>query len=276
MRRRRNRRYNRSRPKIPNFLLRIFFTFLFLVLTFAPLLLVFRLRGVIARSDPGVIASWDTASLFWCMPLLFYLLVTLGVLFSPWVHRIPVRHRERPCYGIEATKRRRKVGAILWSIGFVFVLLLSLLSLSGRECLTRDGRLQKYNMFNQLVEEYTVEDVTEIRLKTIRERSGRYGGYHYDYAIYLYVEDEHFYFESNRFFLSEYDTLQELLSIREHYEPHVTIETTAEQLEKVVRDRKLTEEETELLYTLFAEKTPDITTPPALLLAVRAVFCIKA
>lgn len=247
----RNRRYGRPRPKIPNFLLRIFFTFLFLVLAFAPLLLIFYLRGMVARSDPGVIAAEDTASLFWSMPLLFYLVITLGALLSPWIHRNPLRHRERPCYGIEAAKRRRKVGAILWSIGFVFVLLLSLLSLSGRKCLTEDGRLQKYNMFNQLVEEYTAEDVTEIRLRTIKDSSGRYG-YDYNYAIYLYVEDGYFYFKPYRFFLSERDTLQELISIRERYEPHVTIETTEEQLEKVVRDRELSEEEAALLYELFA------------------------
>lgn len=247
----RKRGYGRPRPKIPDFLLQVFFTFLLFVLTFAPLLLLFRLRSVIARSDPSVIAMWDTASIFWSTPLLIYLVTTLGILFSPWIHRKPLRHRERPCYGIEAAKRRRKVYAILWIVGFVFVLLLSLLSLFGRECLTRDGRLQRYDMFNRLVVEYAAEDVTDIRLRAVQE-SGRHN-YDYTYGIYLYVEGEYFYFETNRFFLSEYDTLQELLSIRERYEPNVTVDATPEKLEKVVRDRELTEEETRLLYELFAQ-----------------------
>ncbi len=245
----RRRRCNRSRPKIPDFLVQGFLLFLFLVLAFAPMLLIFHLRDMIALSDPGVIASWARASLFWCMPLEFYLIITSGCLFSPWLHSKPLRHRERPCYGIEAAKRRRKVGAILWSIGFVFVLLLSLLSLSGRECLTRDGRLQRYNMFNRLIDEYTAEDVSSIQLRTVQE-SGRYE-HDYTYSIRLYVEGEKFYFDRGSFLLGERSTLLELLSIRERYEPNVTIDTTPEKLERVVRDRELNEEETALLYQLF-------------------------
>lgn len=245
----RRRRYNRSRPKIPDFLLQGFFSFLYCVLAFAPMLLIFRLRAMIALSDPGVIASWDSASLFWFMPLELYLIITLGYFFSPWIHRKSLRYRERPCYGVKEAKRQRKIVAILWSIGFVFVLLLSLLSLSGRECLTRDGRLQRYNMFNRLIDEYTAEDVTGIRLRTVKE-SGRYE-HDYTYSIRLYVEGEEFYFERGSFFLGERGTLQELLAIRERYEPNVTIDTTPEKLERVVRDRELNEEEAALLYQLF-------------------------
>ena len=249
----RRRRYNRfrprSQPKIPEFLLQCFFSFLLAVGAFAPMLLIFHLRTMIALSDPGVIASWASASLFWSMPLEFYLIITLGYFFSPWIHRKPLRHRERPCYGIEAAKRLRKVGAILWSIGFIFVLLLSLLSLSGRECLTRDGRLQRYNMFNRLIDEYTAEDVSNIRLRTVKE-SGRYE-HDYTYSIRLYVEGEEFYFDRGSFFLGERGTLLELLSIRERHEPNVSIDTTPEKLERVVHDQKLNEEETALLYQLF-------------------------
>lgn len=249
----RKRRYNRSRPKIPDFLLQVFWGFLYFVLTFAPMLLLFRLRDMIALSDSEVIASWASVSLFWSMPLALYLMITLLYFFSPWIGRQPWRHRERPCYGIEAAKQRRKVGAILWSVGFIFVLLLSLLSLFGRECLTRDGRLQRYNMFNRLIDEYTAEDVTEIRLRTVKE-SGRHE-HDYTYSIRLYVEGEEFYFDRGSFFLGEHGTLLELLSIRKRYEPNVTIDTTPEKLESVVRDRELNEEEIALLYQLF-NQTP--------------------
>ena len=80
--------------------------------------------------------------------------------------------------------------------------------------------------------------------------SGRYE-HDYTYSIDLYVEGEEFYFERGSFFLGERGTLLELLSIREHYEPNVTIDTTPEKLERVVRDRKLNEEEISLLYQLF-------------------------
>jgi len=243
------RKYKRSRLKKTNGLLRDLLVIPWIVLGFAPLPLIFHIRNVIARSDPGVIATRTSASLFWGTPLLFYWCVTLAVLVFPLIDKMGSRYREQPCYAVKQAKRLRRTGVILWSIGFVFVLLLSLLSLSGRECLTEDGRLQRYNMFNRLVDEYAADEVTGIQLRTVQEP--RHFAHDYTYGIWLYVEDDDFYFDCGNFFLGERDTLWELLAIRKRYEPNVTLTSTPKQLESVVRDRELSEEETALLYELF-------------------------
>ena len=248
----RKRRYGRSRRKKLNPIFRYALLTVCIILCFAPLFLIFYLSDKITLSDPAVIASWARASFLWCIPLSIHWVCTLLILFLPLIDtKTQYAHRERPCYGVNAAKRRRKIDAILWSISFVFVVLLSLLSLSGRECLTKDGKLQRYDMFNRLVDEYTADDVIGIQLKTVKN-SGRHA-HGYTYSIELCTENDEFYFKVSSFFLDEHSTLQVLLSIRERYEPNVTLVFTPEHLKKIVNSRDLNGEEAALLYKLFEE-----------------------
>ena len=246
----RKRRYGHSRPKKLNPILQGIVLILWVVLSFAPLVLFFLLGDRVALSDPEVIASWERASCLWSIPLIIYWSCSLLTLFLPLIDtNTKHQYYERPCYGIAAAKRRRKIHALLWSIGFVVLVLLSLLSLSGRECLTKDGKLQRYDMFNQLVDEYTADDVIGIQLKTVKNSGRHQRGY--TYSIKLCTENDEFYFKVGSFFLDEHSTLQALLAIRERYEPNVTIISAPEHLKRIVNDRDLNEDETALLYELF-------------------------
>lgn len=245
--------------KIKNFLrivihlfLRCFFFIVFVFVTvFLPYFLVIYLSNLIAFSDAHVIATSPTFAIFLSLPLGIYLIYHGGTLYRwyfpnagwdrhPW---------ERDFYESRSQKRRRRQKKfLLWLIGFIFFLLLSGLSLFGRTCLTDDGRIQRYNMWNQLTEEISSEDITSVALKTHQKDRGP----GYDYSIRFFDSEENdYWFSRGEFRFSDEKILQSLLDIKSLYNPEQITVNGVEHLEKVVQGCELSEEEAALLYSLF-------------------------
>ncbi len=245
--------------RIQNFLvsivhlfLRCFFFLVLILVTFSPFFLNMYLRNLIAFSDTHVIASSSTISLFWMMPITFHIMSPSFLLYAWYFppHRGWGRHPwERDFQESRSQKRRRRQKKFcLWLLGFVFFSLLFGLSLSGRICLTDDGRIQRYNMWNQLTEEISPEDITAVTLKTHAKDRGS----GYDYSIRFFdAEEKDYWFSRGEFRFSDEKILQSLLDIKSLYAPEQITATGVEYLERVVQGCELSAEETVLLYTLF-------------------------
>lgn len=240
---------------IVHLFLRYFFLIIFIFVTFSPFFLNVYLSNLIAFSDTHVIASSSTISLFWMMPITIHIMFPSFLLYTWYFppHRGWGRHPwERDFQESRSQKRRRRRKKfLLWLLGFVFFSLLFGLSLSGRICLTDNGRIQRYNMWNQLTEEISPEDIIAVTLKTQRE-SRKYGVGDYYYGIKFFdTEENSYWFPRKEFRFSDKKILQSLLDIKSLYAPEQITVKDVETLEKVVQDCELSEEETVLLYTLF-------------------------
>ncbi len=235
--------------------LRCFFFIVFVFVTvFLPYFLVIYLSNLIAFSDAHVIATSPTFAIFLSLPLGIYLIYHGGTLYRWYFPNLTQYERhpwERDFQESRSQKRRRRQKKFcLWLLGFVFFSLLFGLSLSGRICLTDDGRIQRYNMWNQLTEEISSEDITSVALKTHQKDRGA----GYDYSIRFFdAEENDYWFSRGEFRFSDEKTLQSLLDIKSLYTSEQITVNGVEHLEQVVQGCELSEEETVLLYELFVQ-----------------------
>ena len=237
---------------VRNFLVSIFVLSALVILS--PLFLNLYLSRVIAFSDAHVIATFETIGMIWMTPLFLHIMFPVVSLYR-W--HFPIdrwgRHPwERDFYESRSQKRRRRQKKfLLWLIGFIFFSLLFCLSLSGRICMTDDGRIQRYNVWNQLTEEIAPEDITTVIFDTQR-KSKKYGLGDYYYSVkFLDTEENDYWFPRKGFRFSDKNILQSLLDIKSLYAPEQIVVKDVETLKEVVQDCELSEEETVLLYTLF-------------------------
>ena len=236
--------------------LRCFFFIVFVFVTVLPYFLIIYLSNLIAFSDAHVIATSPTFAIFLSLPLGIYIIYHGGTLYRWYFPNLTQYERhpwERDFYESRSQKRRRRrKGFLTWLIGFIFFLLLSGLSLSGRICLTDDGQIQRYNMWNQLTEEISPEDITTVILNT--HSGNKNNGWNSYYSIRFFdAEENDYWFSRREFRFSDQKTLQSILDIKSLYVPEQITVNSAEPLENVVQDCELSEEEAALLYKLFEE-----------------------
>ena len=228
--------------------LEYFFLFVTLVVVCAPFCLLARIRRWIAFSAMDVIATSDPTSMIWGMIFVLYIAFTaLSVYLFFFPNNCELYYMDRFFYGSRRAKRKY-IG--LWFVGLLVSMLLSIPGLFGRICLTDDGRIQRYNVWNQLTEEISSEDITSVALKTHQKDRGA----GYDYSIRFFdAEENDYWFSRGEFRFSDEKTLQSLLDIKSLYTSEQITVNGVEHLEQVVQGCELSEEETVLLYELFVQ-----------------------
>ena len=237
---------------ITHYILRLFFLFVVYFIIFSPFFLLTFLRDLIAFSDVQVIAAHENASILWITPLtiliMFPTLLTYAWFFPPL--RGSFRHPwEHDFYESNSKKRRRrKKKFILWCAGFIICFFLFTLGLFGRTCLTDDGHILRYNMWNQLTGEISQNDFTTVILNT--HKKDKSPDYYYSIRFFD-TEENSYWFPRGKFRSSDTDTLQALLHIKSLHDPQKIQIKGTENLEHVVSGCDLSEEETALLYELF-------------------------
>lgn len=247
------------------------------VLYVALILLPLQLRHAIAFDDEMVIAVVESTSLLWLLvPWMTFFLMTIilwlmayqdrlpifglrNFKYGPpaWPKKYPLFMKNKPQVWVSERKRKgqRQLAAVL-----LVILLLSFvpfpLGLYGRSCLRFDGGIIRYNMFNTPVREFSSGEIASLEISTYRQTSGRYGHHSY-WGVRVTLETdsgEKYSFASPDFRRSEEKTpywLRVLLRLKRRYDSSLITYEGLDNLERVAEDRKLTEEETELLYQLF-------------------------
>lgn len=121
-----------------------------------------RTQDAIALRDPEVIAYTASGTQYLMLPLVFYLIVSAGVLFAVRLsNRIPIRDwRVRPC-----DRQLYRFLAACWCAVLVLLTVLAGFSLCGRDCLRRDQSVVHFNALNQETGVYTQEDFRSMRVR---------------------------------------------------------------------------------------------------------------
>ena len=249
---------------------------LYLVLFFGPL----HLRHIIAFSDESVIAVEDNISIWWlAIPWLTFTAMTLILWYLPYQDRKPIFGKRNFKYGPPAwpkvyplflknkpyvfvserkKEKRKKIATLL-----LIVLLVSFIplpwSLYGRDCLRNDGSIVQYSMFNKYLHDFSSGEIKEIKIETYRYSTGKYHrttqwGIRMQFvtdsgAKYTFDQSE---FRNNietnpRFWLAA------MLNVKQRYNPGIVCYEGVEDLDKVIADKKFSDEERKLLYHLFGQ-----------------------
>lgn len=241
---------------------------------------VIALRNKIAFQDELVIAKVDGISLLWAfVPWVTFFLMTFILWYDPyhrrkpifglrnfkygppaWPKEYPLFMKNKPyVYVSERKKKKRKQIAIL----LLLVLLVSFIpypwSLYGRDCLHRDGSIVQYNMFNGKAHEFTSSEIESVEISVYQYRRGKSNPKrHWGVKITFTTEDGQEYNFRNGDFRNDVPTdtqywLDAMLQVKNRYHPSIITYSGVENLEKVVTDRNLTTEETQMLYQLFGQ-----------------------
>lgn len=248
----------------------------FVLLCAADIALLFGplwLRNVIAFADASVVASYDHASYLWALLTgLTFFLMTFILWLLPYEARRPIFGKRNFKYGPPAwpkvyplfmknkpyvfvserkKKSRRQIAIIL-----LVILVLSFIpwpwSLYGRDCLHYDGSIERYNMFNSQTDQYSAEQIEEVELKTYRYKNGRRSwAYHWGVSMKLSTQDGKEYQFASREFRKDSHWIAEMLAVKKQFDPGIISYKDTEKIDRVIWDKNLSPEETELLYELF-------------------------
>lgn len=237
------------------------------------------LRSKIAFSDEMVIASEDNISFLWfLLPWMTFFLMTFILWLNPyqrrkpiwglrnfkygpptWPKEYPLFMKNKPyVYISERKKKERKQLATL----LLVVLLISFIpypwSLYGRDCLYSDGSIVQYNMFNSKAQEFTSGEIKSVEIETYRYTTGKYiTERHWGVQITFTTDSGKEYCFQHGEFRDDVPTntrywLAAMLQLKNRYDPGIITYCGVEDLGKVVSDRNLTAEETQMLYQLFS------------------------
>lgn len=240
--------------------------------------ITFTWRNQIAYADNAVIAKTDSISVLWALiPLLTFMLMAFILWYMPYEARRPIFGRKNFKYGppawpkiyplfmknkpyvyeSERKKKDRKVIAVI----LLAVLLISFIpfpwSLYGRSCLKYDGSIVQYNMFNSQTQMFLSGQVEKVEVETYRYSTGKYAARkHWGVQMRFTTDSGKKYTFEFSDFHSDTDTrhaywLTAMLNVKKRYDPSIVRFNGKEDLNAVVQDKKLTDEETKLLYQLF-------------------------
>lgn len=238
------------------------------------------LRKRIGFQDETVIACEDNISFLWFLvPWMTFFLMTFilwhdlyqrrkpifgrrNFKYGPpaWPREYPLFMKNKPyVYVSERKKKERRQNAIL----LLAVLLISFVpypwSLYGRDCLYSDGSIIQYNMFNGRADEFSSGDMKSVEIEAYQYISGKSAKKKHWGVRMTFITDSgkeySFYSEEFRDDVPS-DTrywLTAMLRVKKRYDPSVITYKGVENLGKVVSDKKLTDEETQILYQLFRQ-----------------------
>ncbi len=237
--------------------------------------------------DEQVIAYQSRENFGFAAPFLFYVIATVasvlgganssrlpifgkrGVKYGPpnYPPVYPIFMKNRPSKWVsEKKKESRRITVWMWLAGFVICLALYPLSFSGRICLTQDGIVQVYNAFNRIKAEYHPEQIETVTFDTyqpshyhntrgpdlnfLKDRDWKcvvnitvLGG-----KEYSFVQDN---------FREPMDPLEPMGHLKTLYPPEIITYEGTDHLHDVALDNYFTEEETKMLYELYAVPVTD-------------------
>ena len=238
--------------------------------------MAYFLRNRVAFADAAVAAARSHASIAWFLPGFCWTFgIALGLWCNKYTDHYPIFGRRGVKYGPPAYPKiypvfmknkpgvwvsekvkanRRKLALFLAAVTMVF-LLLSCLSISGRDVLYKDGRLTEYNVFGICTKEVDKPFVEKAGLGVHKESSGKHGGVYYSVDLTLWTADgEKYYFEASDFRRGKETEIRcwitAMLNIKENYPGKVTCEEDAN-VDKVLARGLWTDEERALIRELF-------------------------
>ena len=230
----------------------------------------------VVRSDPSVIAfSLHTTQLFivpfgLCAfggPLIY--MVCKFEFRQPIFGNRKISYGKEPwdnsCYPLFGYKREkqfirspdkkaRRNGFAVWCAGLCITLLFLPLGLFGRTCLLEDNSIVIYDVFDQVVGEYTEDNFRNLTLETTHADSSRYGSHSWGYKLIIELDDGRKASIFNNSFItySNEEKLEKAAEIKACFaDENITIKDE-EDVDKVADHMGLTEKETEMLYVLFS------------------------
>ena len=236
------------------------------------------LRRSIAFSDEAVIASAEHASSLWyLLPLILYLCITLGLwdtlymgrrpLFGrrnfkygppTWANVYPLFMKNKPyVYISEAKKKEKKLMRNLVLIVLVIGFIPFPWSLFGRDCLLYDGSIKQYSMFNNQTNTLEVEDITDIEISTIRSRNSRKLLSHTwsVQMVFTTADGEAYTFRSRDFRRGGQSNgiswPEAMLHTTKHFPPEIIHCSGKDDLRWVFDDHDFSPEEAQMLHQLF-------------------------
>ena len=238
--------------------------------------MAFFLRNRVAFADAAVAAARAHGSMAWFLPGFCWTFgMALGLWYTKYTSRYPIfgsrgvkygppaypkiyplfmKNKPRVWVSEKAKESKRKLELILAAVTVVFLLLTSL-SISGRDVLYEDGRLAEYNMFGVCTEEVDKPFVEKVEFGTCKESAGKSGPVYYSVDVTLWAADgEKYYFEASDFRWVK-DTeircwIATMLNIKENYPGKVTCEEDRN-VDKVLARGLWTDEERALIRELF-------------------------
>lgn len=277
------RKAKKRMHKMPplSFVDKAIYWFIFLLLCGANIVLLFgplHLRHMIAFADESVAAAEDNISTYWLVvPWMTFFLMTFILWVQAYQNRKPIFGKRNFKYGPPAwpkeyplfmknkpyvfvserkKKERKQVAALL-----LVVLLISFIplpwSLYGRDCLRYNGSIVQYNMFNKEIHNYSSWEIEKIKIETFRYSTGkRYKTRHWGVRMVFITNNGKKYAFDQREFRDDVESdslywLVAMLNIKQRYDPHIFSYEGVDDLERVIANKKLSAEETQLLYTLF-------------------------
>ncbi len=227
--------------------------------------------------DESVIAATPHFSIIWSVPFLLLILLTpLEILIENQTkHKAIFGNKSidyrrfsttlRPIFGEERNKaitekqrKSRNTKLIAWFVSFLILGAIGCLGLFGRDVLTTDGRIIEYSAFNNVREEYAINDISKVEYSTYYSSGGRYSPDTYDYSVEIYIlnSDDSYLFDNQSFKNNKQDdistSLNEMIRLKETVYKNKKITFNAQtELSKIAEHNKFSEKETKLLYKLF-------------------------
>lgn len=237
-------------------------------------------RYQIAFSDSEVVAALDHASILWLIvPWMTFFLMSFILWLQPYQNRIPIFGRRNFKYGPPAWPKiyplfmknkpyvwvsdRKKNGKKQTAVILLVVLLISFIpfpwSLYGRDCLLHNGSIVQYNMFNRQTHEFESGEISEVKVETYRYFTGKYTKTrHYGVRMIFETDSGKRYTFEDREFRRDHSSeslywLDRMLTVKKRFDPAMIHYDETENLSLVIADKGLSQEETRMLYQLFAQ-----------------------
>lgn len=249
-----------------------------IIVYFLLILIPIDLWHLIAFRDESVIAATGKASLLWVLiPFTTFFLMTFILWEQVYQNRRPIfgirnfkygppawpkvyplfmKNKPRVYVSPRAKKQRRALAILL-----VVILLVSFLpfplALYGRTVLHQDGSITEYSPFNCVYHAFYSGECAEIRIGTYRYSNGKSSpSTHWGVKMTFVTETGRKYTFDHRDFRLDTQAgisgwLTAMLSIKGRHRPEIISYHGAENLNRVIIDRNLSETEQALLLHLF-------------------------
>ncbi len=173
----------------------------------------------------------------------------------------PIFGKERNKAFTDKQKKAQNKRMLSWFIALLVLGTLSIPGILGRSVLTADGNIITYSIFNNIKEEFRINDISKIEYSTYYSSGGRYAPDTYDYDIEIYISDsdDTYSFDNKSFKTTKQDgistVLIEMLRLKEDVYKNKTITFDLQtKLDVISNHNKLNEEESKLLYKLFEKE----------------------
>ena len=173
----------------------------------------------------------------------------------------PIFGKERNKTFTDKQKKARNKRMLSWFIALLVLGTIGISGILGRTILSADGNIITYSIFNNIKEEFRINDISKIEYSTYYSSGGRYAPDTYDYDIEIYISnsDDSYQFDNQSFKTTKQNgistVLIEMLKLKEDVYKNKTIVFDLQtELDVISRHNKLNEEENKLLYKLFEKE----------------------